>query len=292
MILMSCLMKYLMILLNSLKSMSGKINSSVLRIIILLMVLSSRVSGQEFPEKPFPPRLVNDFAGILQPHEVDALEQKLVDYNDSTSTQIAVVTLTDIHGYAIGDYSQRLAEKWGIGQKGLNNGVLILLKPKTSESSRGEVFIAPGYGLEGVIPDIICAQIIDNEMIPEFRNGNYYGGLDRATSTLMSLASGEFPPDQYGKKKDGDLSGAGPFVFIIIVILIILFLRGSGGSNNKNIGSKGLPLWMILAMMNSGRNSHSGSWGGFSGGGGSRGGGGFGGFGGGSFGGGGAGGSW
>jgi uncharacterized protein len=272
--------------------MCGKIYSSVLRILLLLLVLSFRVDGQDFPEKPVPPRLVNDFAGILMPHEVDALEQKLVAYNDSTSTQIAVVTLGDLHGYAIADYSQRLAEQWGIGQKGKNNGVLILIKPKTSVSSRGEVFIAPGYGLEGVIPDILCAQIIDNEMLPAFREGDYYSGLDKATSTLMSLASGEFPPDLYGKSKNGDMSGAGPFIFIIIVIIIILFLRSSGGSNHKNIGSKGLPLWMILTMMNSGRNSHSGSWGGFSGGGSRGGGGGFGGFGGGSFGGGGAGGSW
>ncbi len=263
---------------------------SLFRITFLFLIFSFKAAGQEFPEKPYPPRLVNDFAGMLAPHEVDALEQKLVAYNDSTSTQIAVVTVSDLHGYAISDYSQRLAENWGIGQKGLNNGILILIKPKTSESSRGEVFIAPGYGLEGVVPDIVCAQIVDNEILPEFRNGNYYQGLDNATGTLMKLASGEFPADQYGKQKPGDISGFGPFLFILIIAIIILFLRSSGGSNHKNIGSKGLPLWMILSMMNSG--SHRGSWGGFSGGGGGGGGGGFGGFGGGSFGGGGAGGSW
>jgi uncharacterized protein len=268
--------------------MNGKSYGKLFRVSILLLIFSFKAAGQDFPEKPFPPRLVNDFAGMLAPHEEDALEQKLVAYNDSTSTQIAVVTVTDLNGYAISDYSQRLAEKWGIGQKGLNNGILILIKPKTSESSRGEVFIAPGYGLEGVVPDITCAQIIDNEILPEFRNGNYYQGLDNAASILMKLASGEFPPDQYGKSNGGDISGFGPFLFILIVVIIILFVRSSGGSNHKNIGSKGLPLWMILSMMNSG--SHRGSWGGFSGGGG--GGGGFGGFGGGSLGGGGAGGSW
>jgi uncharacterized protein len=268
--------------------MNIKTRGYLFRISVLLLIFSLKAAGQEFPEKPFPPRLVNDFAGMLAPHEVDALEQKLVAYNDSTSTQIAVVTVSDLYGYAISDYSQRLAELWGIGQKGLNNGILILIKPKTSGSSRGEVFIAPGYGLEGVVPDIVCAQIIDNEILPEFRNGNYYQGLDNATGVLMKLASGEFPPDQYGKSKGGDIIGFGPFLFILIIAIIILFARSSGGSNHKNIGSKGLPLWMLLSMMNSG--SHRGSWGGFSGGGG--GGGGFGGFGGGSFGGGGAGGSW
>ena len=265
----------------------------VFAVFVLIAVFSDRVAAQEFPEKPVPPRLVNDLAGMLTQGEVDALEQKLVAYDDSTSTQIAVVTISDLQGYAVADYAQRLAEKWGIGQKGLDNGVLILVKPRTSETSRGEVSIAQGYGLEGVIPDIICGQIIDYEILPEFRNGNYYRGLDKATSTLMSLASGEFPADQYGRDKGGDLTGLTPLIFFIILIIIVLFIRSSGGSNHKNIGSKGLPLWMLLTMMNSGSNRHSGSWGGFSGRGGSGGGGGgFGGFGGGSFGGGGASGSW
>jgi len=262
-------------------------------VFLLITVFTCRIAAQEFPEKPVPPRLVNDFAGVLASQEVNSLEEKLVAYDDSTSTQIAIVTVSDLRGYDKADYAQRLAEKWGIGQKGLNNGILILVKPKTSELSRGEVFIAPGYGLEGVVPDIVCAQIVDNEILPEFRNGNYYQGLDRATSTLMSLASGEFPADQYGKSKGSDLSNIAPIVFVIIFIIIVLFMRSSGGSNHRHISRKGLPLWMLLTMMNSRSNKHSGSWGGFSGGGfGGGGGGGFGGFGGGSFGGGGAGGSW
>lgn len=259
----------------------------------LIVILSLRLSAQEFPEKPFPPRLVNDFAGMLMPGEIEDLEQKLVAYNDSTSTQIAIVTLNDLHGYEIADYAQRLGEMWGIGQKGLDNGVLVLIKPMTNESSKGEVTIAPGYGLEGVIPDIVCGQIIDNEILPAFRTGDYYEGLNSATNTIMSLASGEFPPDQYGKSSGDDNPRLGPFIFIIILVIIILFIRSSGGSNHKHLSRKGLPLWMLLAMMNSGSNRHSGSWGGFSGKGGfGGGGGGFGGFGGGSFGGGGASGSW
>lgn len=243
--------------------------------------------SQEFPEKPVPPRLVNDFAGMLTSQEVNALENKLVLFNDSTSTQIAIVSVSDLAGYDKSDYAQRLAEKWGIGQRGLNNGVLILLKPKTG-TSKGEIFIAPGYGLEGVIPDIVCGEIIDYEVLPSFRAGDYYGGLDKATSTLMSLARGEFTAEQYGKSMKKNASGApGGIFFIILIIFVIVILSGrSGGSNHKNISTSGLPLWMLLGMMNSGHNSHSGSWGGFSGGGG------FGGFGGGGFGGGGAGGSW
>lgn len=262
--------------------------SSVSWILFLVILPEGILTSQDIPEKPYPPRLVNDFAGMLNNNEVRTLENKLVAYNDSTSTQIAIVIVEDLGGYDRSDYAFRLAEKWGIGQKGLNNGVLVLVKTKTG-SSAGQVFIAPGYGLEGVIPDILCLEIVDNEVLPAFRNGDYYGGLDKATTTLMSLASGEFTADQYGKKGKDDFNGLVPIIIIVIVIIIVMSARSKGGKNQRHISNKGLPLWLLLSMMNSGRGGHSGSWGGFSGGGG---GGGFGGFGGGSFGGGGAGGSW
>jgi uncharacterized protein len=246
--------------------------------------------SQNIPDKPNPQRLVNDFAGMLKPEEVKNLERKLVSFSDSTSTQITIVIVPTLSGYDKADYAQRLGEKWGIGKKGLNNGVLILVKPKTADS-KGEVFITAGYGLEGVIPDITCGEIVDYEILPAFRNGDYYGGLSNAINTLMSLARGEFTAEQYAKpaRKSGKGMPVGLIIFIIVIIVGAISGK-KGGSNNKNISSGGLPLWLLLSMLGSGRGSHSGSWGGFSGGGSS--GGGFGGFGGGSFGGGGAGGSW
>jgi len=264
---------------------------NILALIVIYFTLSANTAySQNIPDRPSPPRLVNDFAGILNANEINNLERKLVSFNDSTSTQIAIVTVPTLSGYDKSDYAQRLGEKWGIGQKGTNNGVLILVKPKTSDSN-GEIFIAPGYGLEGVIPDITCGEIVDYEILPAFRNNDYYGGLSNATNILMSLTRGEFTAEQYSKpvKKSGKGIPIGPVIFIIIVIIAAISGK-KGGSNNKNISSGGLPLWLLLSMMGSGRGSHSGSWGGFSGGGSS--GGGFGGFGGGSFGGGGAGGSW
>jgi len=250
--------------------------------------LSTGIIAQDFPEKQYPPRLVNDFAGMLNGREINELENKLVAFNDSTSTQIAIVTISDLRGYDVADYTQRLAEKWGIGQRGLDNGILVLVKPRTNDSM-GQVSIAQGYGLEGAIPDLACARIIDQEILPSFRQGDYFGGLDRATTVLMQLASGEFNADEYGEK-EGSLGEIAPFIIILIIFIILLFSKSSGGRNQKHISDKGLPLWLLLSMMNSGSNSHRGSWGGFSGG--SSGGGGFGGFGGGSFGGGGASGSW
>jgi uncharacterized protein len=199
------------------------------------------------------------------------------------------VIIKDLRGYAKADYAQRLTEKWGIGQKGLNNGVLILVKPKTPDS-RGDVQIATGYGLEGAIPDLTCAAIVDNDILPAFRQEDYYGGLDKATTTIMALARGEFTADQYGKNIKRSPTKVAPIGLFVIILIIIMIFRNSGRSNHSNISRSGLPFWLLLGMMNSGRGSHNGSWGGFSGGGG--GGGGFGGFGGGSFGGGGAGGSW
>ena len=249
----------------------------------------SSIFAQSLPERPVPQRLVNDFAGMLEAGEANMLEQKLVGFNDSTSTQIAIVIVPTLSGYDKSDYAQRLAEKWGIGQRGLNNGLLILVKPKTADS-KGEVFIAPGYGLEGAIPDITCGEIVDYEILPAFSSGYYYTGLDDAVNTLMGLARGEFSAAEYGKMaKNTKKDGTGIFFIIILIFIILTIFRKSRGSNNKNLSSKGLPFWLLMGMMGSGRSSHSGSWGGFSGGGS---GGGFGGFGGGGFGGGGAGGSW
>ena len=264
----------------------------IIYLAFLVCIISvNSVFAQDIPDRPVPPRLVNDFAGILTSEEAGMLEHKLDAFNDSTSTQIAIVIVKSLDGYDKGDYAQRLGEKWGVGQKNKNNGVLILVKPKTSGSS-GEVFIAQGYGAEGVLPDLTCSDIVDNELIPAFKSGNYYTGLDDATNTIMALMRGEYTAADYEKKFKKSSRGDIPFGVIIFIIFIIIaiFSGKSGGGNNKNIGSGGLPFWLLLGMMGSGRGSQGGSWGGFSGGGG--GGGGFGGFGGGSFGGGGAGGSW
>ena len=263
----------------------------LLPLVVLLFTTSfNRIYSQDIPERSVPPRLVNDFAGLLTGQEVNMLERKLVSFNDSTSTQIAIVIVKDLNGYAPSDYAQRLGEKWGVGQKGRNNGILIVVKTKTD--TKGEVQIATGYGAEGAVPDLACIDIVNNEILPAFRNGDYYGGLTNATNTIMSLIRGEYSAAEYQQKvKNGSGKGV-PFGLIIFVIFIIIALisKNSGGSNSKNISTGGLPFWVLMGMMGSGRGSHGGSWGGFSGGGSS--GGGFGGFGGGSFGGGGAGGSW
>ena len=261
-----------------------------LMMVLLLVFAIAAVQGQTLLPRPEPPRLVNDYAGILSPEQVQALENKLVAFNDSTSNQIAVVIVDDLQGYDRSDFAYRVARDWGIGQGDFNNGLLVLVKPKTASSS-GQVFIATGYGLEGAIPDLACADIIDNEIIPRFRENDYYGGIDAGTNVLMALASGEY---SYGDRAGGAPSGAIPGVVIFLIILFFIIIVSAGSSNNKHLrrsGSSNIPLWLLMSMMGGGK-SHGGSWGGFSGRSGGGSGGGFGGFGGGSFGGGGAGGSW
>jgi len=255
---------------------------------ISLIFWSLPVLSDDFPDKPYPPRLVNDYTGFLSNDELERLEQKLANFDRETSTQIAVVIIEDLKGYDKADYAVKLSRKWGIGHEGKNNGILILIKPKTA-ASKGEVFIAPGYGLEGVVPDAIAKRIVENELLPSFRSGNYYGGIDKAVNTLMDLTRGEYSAEEYAQQTKN--VNPGMIVYVLFFVFIVLFsIIGRARRARQYSVGHNIPFWMALMMMSGSRNSHRGSFGNFSSGGGSFGG--FGGFGGGSFGGGGAGGSW
>ncbi len=256
----------------------------------LLLALSMTALAQ-FPEKPEPFYPVNDFANVLNEQQKNNLAQELADFNRKTSTAIVFVTVNDLGGYDKAEYAVDLAHAWKLGQKGKDNGILILVKPKTA-NSRGEAFIAVGYGLEAVVPDAVAKQIVEYEMIPEFKTGNYYGGFVKATKVLMDLTVGEYTADQYSKNKSGGLAGLIPFFFFII-FFVFFSMKGRGRASGMGSRSN-LPFWALLFMGNSfgGGGRSSGGWSDFNSGGGSFGGG-FGGFsGGGGFGGGGAGGSW
>jgi len=263
---------------------------------VFLVVFTFGVFAQEIPERPNPPRLVNDLANVLSDQEEQQLESELVEFDRSTTTQITIVTVPTLGDYEISDFAFQLGEKWGVGRKEKNNGIVIVFKPKTSEG-KGQVFVATGYGLEGIIPDAVAnGTVIDKEMIPRFKQNDIYGGLAAGTHVLMGLASKELTARAYEQKANENQSKEGGkgliVIIIIIVILVSLFKGGRGGHYNG--GSRSLPFWLAMSLLGSG-NRGGGSFGGFSGGGGGfggGGGGGFGGFGGGSFGGGGAGGSW
>ncbi|WP_439184641.1 TPM domain-containing protein [Carboxylicivirga taeanensis] len=259
--------------------------------LIIIALWTSLASAQDIPERPNPPRLVNDYAGLLTAEQEQQIERHLAQFARETSTQIAILLVNDFGGTSREDFAFKVGEKWGIGQKGKNNGIVMVVKPKIG-NSRGQAFIATGYGLEGAVPDAVANRIIDQEMIPSFKQNDYYSGIARATNTLMQLTRGEYSAEDYlNRTKKG--GGLGLFGIIFIIAIISFVMKAAGGQRRNSIGGSSLPFWLLMSMMGSRSNSlHGGSFGNFSGGGGSFGGGGFGGFGGGSFGGGGAGGSW
>lgn len=259
--------------------------------IFILLFITLQVFTQDLPPRPTPPRLVNDLANIISPQQEQALERKLRYFNDTTSNQITIVTVQSLNGYDPAMFAYEIGEKWKVGQKEFDNGIVVLVKPKYSNRDRGQTFIAVGYGLEPVIPDAIAERIVNNEMLPNFRNNDYYNGLNKATNVLMKMAAGEISAEGYNKQTSSSpLLGFLP----IIIILIVFSLMRSTRNRSSGMGKSNVPFWTALWLGSSMGRSHSGSWNNFSGGGSGFGGGGssFGGFGGGSFGGGGAGGSW
>lgn len=260
-------------------------------LLILFLLFFAAVKAVEFPPSPNPPRLVNDFTNTLSPRENEALEQKLVGFNDTTSTQIAVVIINTVDGYPVESYAFELGEKWGIGNKGKNNGALLLVVLQDRK-----IFIATGYGLEGALTDALARRIIENDIKPFFKEGRYYEGIDAGVSKIIDVVKGEYRDTAPRSKKS---KSQWPSIVFVLVILGLIFLfkilsvRRYARLNHISF----LAAWLLL---NAARGRQRGSWrsfnsggGGFGGGGfGGSSGGGFGGFGGGSFGGGGAGGSW
>ncbi|CAL1520499.1 TPM domain-containing protein [Chitinophaga sp. MM2321] len=250
----------------------------------LLLMAGLLANAQQIPPRPNPPTLVNDYAGVLLKGEDDALEQKLVAYYDSTSSQIAIVTLKSVGDYDISQVAIKILRDWGIGTKGKNNGILILVSIEDRK-----IRIETGSGMEGAVPDIIANQIITQIIKPAFREGHYYQGLDGAVDAIQKAAAGEYKADPR-QSKPGISPGGIFFLIMLIVIIVSVIGRGGGGGGGGRGGTtynrRGGWIWPVLGGMGG---FGSGGGGGWSGGGG---GGGFGGFGGGSGGGGGASGSW
>ncbi|MDH3698582.1 MAG: TPM domain-containing protein [Flavobacteriaceae bacterium] len=244
----------------------------------------------DIPEKPELQTSVYDYIQLLSSVEKASLEQKLINYADSTSTQIVLAIISSTEGEDINYLGANWGHKWGIGQEKEDNGILILL----ARDDR-RIGINTGYGVEGALPDALSKRIIENIIIPEFRNGDYYAGLDKGADAIFSALKGEFKEEQ----NFSDGPSRFPFEiflpFIIFIILMIIFAANRNKNNRGGRGGrkKGLDLWDIIILSNMGRGGYKGSSGGGGFGGGSFGGGGFGGgFGGGGFGGGGSSGGW
>ena len=256
-----------------------KVRAGYLKLIAILFFLTTQLFAQTVPDRPSPQRLVNnlsaEFQNYLTDEETTLLENKLEGFSNETSNQVCIVIIDSLWGFSAADFTERILTTWGVGKKDKNNGIVILIKPSGGAGER-DAFIGTGYGLEGAIPDLTCKKIVDNELIPNLKNGESYKALDEATTVLMALAKGEYNSKDYSKRING--TGVWNWKYIILAIIILIsvarIFRKSGFSSYTG----------------GGRYYGGGGFGGF--GGGSSGGGGWGGFGGGSGGGGGAGGKW
>ncbi|NDK56872.1 TPM domain-containing protein [Pontibacter fetidus] len=263
------------------------LKQAILFLCLLCLSLLVFAQDKDFPPRPNPPRLVNDMAGMLTQEEVAALEQKLVNYNDTTSTQIAIVTLTSIGDYEVADYADRLGEQWGIGGKKNDNGILILIA-----KDERQITLRTGYGMEHLVPDAKAKEITEYVIKPNFKQGEFYKGLNEATDVIITRSMGAYQADPTTSYEDG----GGPslmtiFILAIVILFILSRFRGGGGGRGGRGYSRTLggPIFIPggFGTFRTGGGIFGGGGGGFGGGGG-----GFGGFGGGSFGGGGASSSW
>jgi uncharacterized protein len=245
-------------------------------------------AAQKIPEVPKEQTSVYDGASLLTGNQKQSLEQKLINYADSTSTQIVVATVNTIGNNEISSYAVKWAHKWGIGQKDEDNGVFMLIAKDDRKMT-----IQTGYGTEHLLTDALSSRIIRNVLAPNFREGNFYKGIDEATDVMILALNGEYQNDnQYQGESSGIPIGLILFI-IFIILMIILSKRNRGGDNFNNRGGRkrdvGSSILESIILSNAGR---SGGFGRGSSGGGFSSGGFGGGFGGGGFGGGGASGGW
>ena len=231
------------------------------------------------PLPPAPTAYFNDYAGVVSSATAQTLNARLEQFERDTSNQLVVAIFPRMESASsIEDYTVRIAQSWGVGQKGKNNGAVLFVFVASHQ-----LYIQVGYGLEGALPDATCKAIIDHEIKPRFRAGDYGGGLDAAVTAMIAATKGEYHGT--GRTQDDGQSvtqGSGWLigVFILVMILASVFSRFTNQGRTYGRSSRNNGWWT------------GGGGGGF--GGGSSGGGGGGGFsgGGGSFGGGGSGGSW
>lgn len=260
----------------------------LLTAVLGFLLCSANLTAQyDIPEKPSLETSVYDYIGLLSPSQKSALENKLIRYADSTSTQIVCVIISNTKGEDISFLGAKWGQEWGIGQKGKDNGILITL----AKDDR-RVDINTGYGIEYRITDRMAHQIINRIMIPEFKQENYYAGLDKGSDAIFAALKGEFKEDRKFKN-DEERFPILPVILIFIIIIALINKGNKGGRGGKQKNNFGGTLLDFLILSSMGRTGGSGrSFGGGFGGGSGSGGGFGGGFGGGGFGGGGASGGW
>jgi uncharacterized protein len=256
--------------------------------LLLLLLVAAPAAAQDFPK--LTGRVV-DSANIIPDADEAVLTQKLEALETASSRQLVVATVPSLQGYDIADYGYQLGRHWGIGQKGANNGIILLVAPNEKK-----VRIDVGYGLEPIMTDALSHQIITQQILPAFKRGDFPGGINAGADSIIEQLRA--PPEQAEQKAlaaqqaqrqsggDGDDGSIFPLIFWVIVFLFFILPMLRGGRRGRRHRRRS-GVWVWGPGIGGGDWGGGGGFGGFGGGGG----GGFGG-GGGSFGGGGASGGW
>jgi uncharacterized protein len=250
--------------------------------VILLAVLLGTIglhAAKVIP--PRPTRYFNDAAGVVSPTVADQLNRRLEQFERDTSNQIVVAIYPRLPSdSSVEDFTVRVAQAWGVGQKGRNNGAVLF-----AFMQEHQVRIQTGYGLEAVLPDGLCHLIIANELTPRFRAGDYAGGLDSAITAIIAATRGEYRGT--GRTNaEGSSNAGGPGILLIFILIVafgflnVLRSRRSAvyqSTMGRRRSGLGPTFWLGGGGFGGGGGSGGGGGGGFSGGGGSFGGGGAGG---------------
>ncbi|MBM3296937.1 MAG: TPM domain-containing protein [Candidatus Aminicenantes bacterium] len=217
---------------------------------------------------------VNDYAGVLKPEEERALENYLASVEASTSAQMVLLTVPSLEGDPLEDFSMRVVEAWKIGRKGQDNGLLLLVAVEDRE-----VRIEVGYGLEGILPDGKCGTIIRQVIVPRFREGNYYEGINKAFEVMGQAVAGDPSQLKVLESNESKSPGGPGALFIVLILLFIVLKIVSPCRKGRWYSSRSGDGWRpsgggFSGGRSSGSSGFGGGGGGFSGGGGSFGGGG------------------
>ncbi|MFM4962978.1 YgcG family protein [Aeromonas bivalvium] len=231
---------------------------------LLLLGLLCSFSLLAAPQFPALSGRVVDEAHLLSPEQASRLTRTLATFEQGSGVQLVVVSLTSLEGETIEEYGYQLGRHWGIGQQGKNNGVLLIISPEDRK-----VRIEVGYGLEGVLPDAIAANIIQTQVLPEFRRGDMAAGILGGSQAIMQALAGEYQAKAPPKKDK--VNGLLIFIIMVIAMIVLHNLRGGGGGGGGR-GRRGA----IYTAGGFGAGRSGGGFGGgsFGGGGGSFGGGG------------------
>ena len=210
--------------------------------VLLILLLTAPAAALDIPKLQ---ARVTDLAGLLSSEQVSTLEAKLKNLEETDSTQIAVLIIPSLEGEALEDYSERVATAWRLGQKGRDNGALLLLAMKERK-----VRIEVGYGLEPKLTDALSHRIIQDDLAPHFRENNYYGGIDAAVSAMTQVVRGEYQSTSGPTRTSarGRTSGKS-FEWLIFLLFPLLWVLGSTGKWGGGVLGAGAGIYLVSSLV-------------------------------------------